>query len=161
MIRPLHSAQRQTLLLLAAFGLLPLHAQKWIPPTPEELSMTEQQGAPGADAVILFQEEITDDDNLTFTFHNRIKVLKLGGEDLGRITLDSVLPSSGNHDVIRNFAARTIHPDNTVIPMTAAPTQEIVTGPGGKTIRNIYQLPQPSVGSILEYQYTVQLENHL
>src|ERR1039458_8925086 len=53
-----------SLLLLVAPGVLPLRAQKWIAPTPEELSMTEQKGAPGADAVFFFHEEITDDDKI-------------------------------------------------------------------------------------------------
>src|ERR1035438_1099286 len=65
------SSQLLVLLLLVALGVLPLRAQKWIAPTPEELSMTEQKGAPSADAVFLFHEEITDDDNLTFTYLHR------------------------------------------------------------------------------------------
>jgi transglutaminase-like putative cysteine protease len=155
------SSQLLVLLLLVALGVLPLRAQKWIAPTPEELSMTGQKGAPSADAVFLFHEEITDDDNLTFTYHNRIKILKPGGEDLARVVLNSVLPTNGNDDTIRSFAGRTIHSDGTVISMTQAPDQKVITGPNGKTIQKTFQLPEPEVGSILEYRYTIHLENHL
>lgn len=155
------SARCPALFLIGAFGLLSSHAQKWTPPTAEETSMTEQNGAPGADAVILFHEQITDDDSLTTTFHERIKILKLGGESLGRVTLDSILPSNGKYDIVSKFAARTIHSDGSVLKMTAAPTQEVVTGRDGKTIHKIYQLPEPNVGSILEYEYTIQLGEHL
>jgi hypothetical protein len=36
-------------------------AQQWTAPTAEELSMTSQPEVPGAAAVYLFKEEITDD----------------------------------------------------------------------------------------------------
>lgn len=64
--------------LAIVFGSFHADAQKqrWTVPTPEELSMTEQTGAPGAAAVILYHEEVTDDDKGTFSFYNRIKILK-------------------------------------------------------------------------------------
>jgi hypothetical protein len=58
---------------------------KWTAPTPEELSMTEQSGAPGAPAVILYHEEVTDDNKGTVAFYNRIKILKQEATDAARV----------------------------------------------------------------------------
>ena len=134
---------------------------KWTAPTSEELSMTEQSGAPGAAAVILYHEEVTDDNNGTVTFYNRIKVLKQEATDAARIKLRSVAPASGYGTEVDYFAGRTIHHDGTVVPMTEPPQEAILQPPGEKIFERTYELPQPEVGSILEYRYTIQLERHV
>ena len=147
--------------LLTIFGAVQTQAQKWTTPTPEELSMTEQSGAPDADAVFLYHEDITDDNNGTSQIHNRVKILKPGGDTLARIVLQSFLPTSGYGSKVSSFAGRTIHPDGTVVLMTEKPEEEIFQRPNGKSVRSTYHLPQPEVGSILEYRYTIQLDNHI
>jgi len=155
-----HSQLLVSLLLVAA-GVLPLRAQEWIAPTPEELSMTEQKGAPGADAVYLFHEEVTDDDRHTDTLYYRIKILKPGGAELARVVLNSVLPVSGYDHTLLAFAGRTIHSDGTVIAMSEGTAEQKFTGAGGKAVQKTYHLPEPEVGSILEYRYTFQLQDHV
>lgn len=123
--------------------------------------MTEQKGAPGAAAVILYYEEVTDDDKGTFNFYNRIKILKEDGAKAATIKLRSALPTSGYSSEVQEFAGRTIHPDGTEVPMTEAPQEETLQLPNGKIIEKTYKLPQPEVGSILEYRYTIQLEHHV
>ncbi|NYF78912.1 DUF3857 domain-containing protein [Granulicella arctica] len=146
-------------LLIALSGV---HAQKWTQPTPEELSMTEQKGAPEGDAVYLYHEEVTDDNEATFSYYNRIKILKDKGLKLAEIKLYSTERTDGMGTSVRSFSARTIHADGTVIPMTQPATDEIVAqAKDWKRIRKIYKLPQPTVGSILEYRYTFELHNHL
>jgi hypothetical protein len=149
------------LFLLAAFGAVQTRAQKWTTPTPEELSMTEQSSAPDADAVFLYHEDITDDNDGTSRIYNRVKILRPGGDTLARIVLQSFLPTSGNGSKVSSFAGRTIHADGTVVLMTEKPEEEIFQRPNGKSVRSTYHLPQPEVGSILEYRYTIQLENHI
>ncbi len=99
------------LFLMAICGAVPTQAQKWTAPTPEELSMTQQAGAPDADAVFLDHEEITDDDEQTFSVYNRVKILKPGGDSLARLVLSSSLPSSGFGSIVGSIVGRTIHPD--------------------------------------------------
>ena len=64
-------------LLLVSVLIAPLAraAATWKQPTAEELSMTSQPEVPGAPAVILYHEEITDDSRPAWTFYSRIKIL--------------------------------------------------------------------------------------
>ena len=61
------------LIFLTAFTSI-AHAQ-WTPPTDEELKMTSQPEVPGAAAVYLFKEEITDDKLHMWSKYVRLKVL--------------------------------------------------------------------------------------
>ncbi len=62
------------------------HAQ-WTVPTPEELSMTSQPEVPGAAAVYLFREEITEDNLHMFSIYVRLKVLTERGKDYANVEL--------------------------------------------------------------------------
>src|ERR1700723_780916 len=59
--------------------------QQWIPPTPEELSMTTQPQVPGASAVYLNREESTDDKLHMFSIYVRLKVLNERGKEFGNV----------------------------------------------------------------------------
>jgi hypothetical protein len=144
------------------WGSITAHAQKWqwTPPTPDELSMTDQSGAPGAAAVVLYHEEVTDDNKGTYVFYNRIKILKQEATDAATIKLRSIAPASGYGADVVDFSGRTIHPDGTVFPITEPPQKETLQLPDRRVIEETYKLPQPEVGSILEYRYTIQLERH-
>lgn len=150
-------------LIPVTLGPTAAHAQKqqWTPPTSEELSMTEESGAPGVAAVILYHEEVNDDNNKTYTFYTRIKILKQEGTDAATIKLRTFAPASGYGSDVSNFAGRTIHSDGTVIAMTEPPHEETIQLPHEKIIERTYKLPQPEIGSILEYRYTIQLEHHV
>lgn len=123
--------------------------------------MTEQNGAPGAAAVILYYEEVTDDDRETFSYYNRIKILKEYGAKAATIKVRSALLMSEYSSEVKEFAGRTIHRDGTEVPMTEPPQVETLQLPEGKIIEKTYKLPQPEVGSILEYRYTIQLLRHV
>ena len=123
--------------------------------------MTDQRGAPGAAAVILYHEEITDDDKGTISFYNRIKILRQDGLKAATIKLLTTQPASGYGEEVQSFAGRTIHGDGTIVPMSDPPQDETIRAQNEKVIEKTYKLPQPDVGSILEYRYTFQLQNHL
>ena len=135
-------------------------AQKWTTPTAEELSMTEQTGAPGVAAVLLDYGEWTDDNQQTFTFYNRIKILKESALKAATIKLRSA-PNAEYGSRVRSFEGRTIQPDGTVISMTDPPADETITYPNVKIVERTYQLPAAEVGSILEYRYTIALDHHV
>lgn len=131
-----------------------LHAQ-FKPPTPEELSMTADPKAPGADAVYLNLEEITNDPLHYQTFYARIKVLTEKGKDLATVEVPYL---RGNFKV-SDVKARTIHSDGKIIPLVGKPDDLLVSKKGDREIgRKVFNLPSVEVGSILEYQYQVDYD---
>ena len=88
-------------------------AQKFQEPTKEELQMTSDPKAPGAPAVYLYREEVTDNGRHFISEYARIKVLT----DLGKEYATVEVPYSGNGAPPR-IDGRTIHADGTVVPLT-------------------------------------------
>jgi hypothetical protein len=124
--------------------------------------MTVQQEVPDADAVYLYREELSDDDEVTFSFYYRIKILQAKGKEQARVVLTSSMDKSGKGSSILSFSGRTIDTDGTIIPMTERPVEDTFIQPlGGKTVRKTYNLPQPKIGSILEYRYTRKISGGL
>jgi len=78
--------------LTAVLALLPrnlLASDDWPKPSAEELSMTSEPKAPGAPAIILYREEITDNANHQFTQYLRIKILTDAGLTWATVELPS------------------------------------------------------------------------
>jgi hypothetical protein len=124
-----------------------LHAQ-FQAPTKEELEMTSDPKAPGADAVYLYREEKTDDNLHYHNYHVRIKVLTEKGKELATVRT----PYERRGFKVRDIQGRTIHPDGTVIPLTAKPSD--LTDVKTKEFQfntMVFTLPSVEVGSILEY----------
>src|ERR1700686_1070609 len=86
-------------LLWSAVPLLS-HAQ-FQAPTPEELKMTSDPKAPGADAVYLYREETEDDPHHFRTVYARIKVLTEKGKELATVQVayhrNFVFNATGNN----------------------------------------------------------------
>jgi hypothetical protein len=142
-------------LILAAFSL-PLAgvAQKFQAPTKEELQMTSDPKAPGASAVFLYREEITDNRNHYVSSYARIKVLT----ELGKEWATVEVPYIHGYMAEPIIEGRTIHSDGTVIPLTGKASDLLVF----KSYKNhvkaaVFNLPSVEVGSILEYKWTIPL----
>jgi hypothetical protein len=121
-------------------------------PTDEELKMTSDPKAPGADAVYL--KVIETDDNVHYyeSFYARIKVLTEKGKELATVELPYVNDESKIS--VKGIKARTIHPDGTIIPLDVEPEDLLVRKVGKvKHGRKVFNLPSVEVGSILEYYY--------
>jgi len=133
-------------------------------PTDQELKMTSDPKAPGAAAVYLNVEEITDDPHSSQSFYARIKVLTEKGKELAIVDLPPYLRGTSK---ITDIKARTIHPDGTVIPLIGKPQDLLVVkGKTGKdeqiqVNRKVFTLPSVEVGSILEYAYTIQNDENI
>jgi hypothetical protein len=151
-------------LCLAAVLLLPiaaplLHAQQWTVPTPEELSMTSIPEVPGAAAVYLNREQITEDDLHMFSYYERIKVLTEKGKDSANVELKYYSGDGGT--TIDAIEGRTIHPDGTVIPFTGKPYDKLIVRISGiKQKAKVFTLPAVDVGSILEYRYKIRFDDN-
>jgi hypothetical protein len=149
-------------------------------PTDEELKMTADPKAPGADAVYLYREE-TQDDNIGFrSVYERIKVLTEKGKELATVrvayqqhfsygdrTGDRDAENRANyvdrmsgHMEVAAISGRTIHSDGTVIPLTTTAADLTDVKQGANQINtSTFNLPSVEVGSILEYRYQLRIDH--
>jgi hypothetical protein len=148
------------LLLVLTFPVL-LRAQ-FQEPTPDELKMTVDPKAPGAAAVYLNIEEVSNDQYHYRTYYARIKVLTEKGKELATVEVPPVLRSESK---IISIKGRTIHSDGTIIPLAGKPEDLLVfktkdrNGDATQVSRKVFNLPSVEVGSILEYSYQIQWDD--
>ncbi len=143
---------RKALLLLAIASPSLLLAQ-FQQPTEEELKMTADPKAPGAAAVYLYQEQITDDANHFLSYYDRIKVLTEKGKELATIRI----PYNHGVDSVTDIQGRTIHADGTIIPLSAKPADLMDYKAKNFQVNTVvFTLPGVEVGSILEYRLKVR-----
>jgi hypothetical protein len=134
----------------------PAFAEQWTQPTPEELSMTSQPGAPNASAVILFHEETADDNLRMHSEYVRIKVLT----EKGKEHADIEIPYLGRLFTITDAAGRTIHSDGTIIPFTGKPYEKTIVKSNDFSYKaKVFTLPDVQVGSIIEFRYKLRYED--
>jgi hypothetical protein len=143
---------RPVLLLLALAAPALLRAQ-FQEPTLEELKMTSDPKAPGAAAVYLYREEITDDATHSFSLYERIKVLTEKGKELATIHL----PYLYGVDSVTDIQGRTIHADGQIVLLTAKPSDLMGFKASDFQVNQvIFTLPSVEVGSILEYRLKIR-----
>jgi Domain of Unknown Function with PDB structure (DUF3857)/Transglutaminase-like superfamily len=141
-------------------GSITASAQKWTDPTPEELSMTSQPEVPGAGAVYLFREEMTDDQLHVFSIYVRLKVLTEKGKDYANVEINYANRSDGSGTSITDVAGRTIHPDGKVIPYTGKPYDKLIEQTQDEKHKaKVFTLPDVDVGSIIEYRYSIRYDD--
>jgi len=147
---------RKILLVLAVASPAILFAQLQ-QPTPDELKMTADPKAPGADAVILNLEEISNDPLHFHSHYVRIKVLTEKGKNLATVEI----PYESRNYKIADIKGRTIHSDGTVIPLTGKP-EDLLSAKSGdlQFSRKVFTLPSVEVGSILEYRYELNYDDN-
>jgi hypothetical protein len=137
------------------------HAQHWIQPTPEELSMTSQPEVPGAAAVYLYREQTTDDHLHSFSTYVRLKVLSERGKEYGNVELPFSKREDGAGMSVENIEGRTIHPDGTIIPFSGKPYQKLIEKTkDAKYMAKVFSLPEVEVGSIIEYRFNQRMDDN-
>jgi Domain of Unknown Function with PDB structure (DUF3857)/Transglutaminase-like superfamily len=143
---------RSTVLILALAAPLLAFAQ-FQAPSPDELKMTSDPKAPGADAVYLYREEITDDTLHFHSYYVRIKVLTEKGKELATVHI----PYEHGQFKVTDIQGRTIHSDGTIIPLTVKAT-DLMEFKAGTFQENamVFTLPSVEVGSILEYRLEIR-----
>jgi hypothetical protein len=126
-------------------------------PTPDELKLTADPKAPGASAVYLYREEVTDGEKETRTTYERIKILTEKGMELATVHI----PYEVKIDKITEVQGRTIHADGTIVPLTAKPDDLVDFKTKGLQIdTKVFTLPSVEVGSILEYRVRIHTEQY-
>ena len=128
----------------------------WKPISPEELRMTSMPEAPGAPAVILYRQ-VDRDDGRTPHEDNyvRIKVLTEEGRKYANVEIPFFKDSGNVHGV----KARSVRPDGSVAAFDGRVTEQtIVKAKGLKYLAKTFNLPDVQVGSVIEYRYTLDLQ---
>lgn len=124
--------------------------------------MTSDPKAPGAAAVYLNIQEITDDPLHYHTFYARIKVLQEKGKELATVELPYLRGDSKVTDV----RGRTIHSDGSVIPLAGKPDDLLISktkdskGDDRTIGKRVFTLPSVEVGSIIEYTYALRYDDN-
>jgi Domain of Unknown Function with PDB structure (DUF3857)/Transglutaminase-like superfamily len=127
-------------------------------PSKEELQMTADPKAPGADAVYFYREETTDDTLHFHGYYERIKVLTEKGKEMATIRI----PYEHGDFKVADIRGRTIHSDGTVIPLTARPSDLVDVKTRNYQINTmVFTLPSVEVGSILEYRLQIRYADNL
>jgi hypothetical protein len=121
--------------------------------TAEELKMTSDPKAPGADAVFLYREETDLGRDSTEVYYVRIKVLMEKGKEMATVHW----PYVHGYTKIQKIEGRTIHADGTIFPLSVKPEDLVeVKGKGVQLNSVVFTLPNVEVGSILEYRLKLQ-----
>ena len=141
-------------LKLSAFLLLSAATQlfaydDWLPITPEDQKITSAS-ANGADAIILYHEEVSDDNARHRNVYMRIKILSEKGKNQANVEI----PYDATYIGISDVRGRTVAPEGTVTPFTGKVFDTtVVKGAGIKFRAKTFSLPNVQVGSIIEWKY--------
>jgi transglutaminase-like putative cysteine protease len=147
---PLRIATLFSCFILSLIALPTIHAQEFGPPSPDELSITSVPEQPGAPAVILFHDEICDDNLHYCSVYKRIKILTEAGiQKYSDISLYSYRGFA-----VADVRARTVHVDGKIVNFEGKPFDKIVyKGHGVRLNVKSFSVPDVQVGSIIEYRY--------
>jgi len=139
--------------LLSIAASAPLLSAQFQEPTPDELKMTSDPKAPGAAAVYLYREEITDNERNVRSTYARIKVLTERGKELATVHI----PYMQGVFTANKIEGRTIHADGTIVPLTVKPEDVMAYKTKYFQLDTlVFNLPSVEVGSILEYRVEIQ-----
>lgn len=155
-----NSPKRLWIILFACSALLaqPTRAADWPPIVPAELAMKDNPAEPGADAMILYREQLADATQSFETLYYRIKIFTKEGEK----NADVEIPFVKGAEDIKDFHGRTIHPDGQVTEFEGKALEKVVIRAGSiKVIEKTMNLPDVTPGSIIEYRYKIQKDSDL
>jgi len=125
--------------------------------SPDDLTMTSEPKAPGAPAIILYRQVDRDDHNNYGTHEDNYVRIKILTEE-GRKYADIEIPFSRDRGTVSDIKARTIRPDGSVVNYDGKVYEKtIVKAKGVKYLAKTFTLPAVQVGSIIEYLYTMYL----
>jgi transglutaminase-like putative cysteine protease len=144
---------RFAIVFLAALSFATASRAQFTQPSRDELQMTSDSKAPGAAAIYLYREEITDDRSHFVSLYARMKVLTEKGKDIATVTL----PYQRGAETIAEIDGRTIHSDGSIVPLTAQPA-DLMDFKVKRLQENtvVFSLPDVQVGSILEYRLKIR-----
>lgn len=144
-------------------GVRPASADEWQPITQEELKMTGLPEAPGVPAAILYKQVDRNDAGMqrgrgaSEYYYVRIKIFSEEGRKYANVEIPFLKQKTG----ISTIRARTIKPDGTITNFDGKVYEEVVQKTKEKKyLAKKFTLPDVQVGSIIEYHYTMDLEDN-
>ncbi len=157
---------RRLLLIVFCFCLTAVSAalpndnkpdQTWLPVTPQDWQIKEVPYNPGAPAIQLYFSYYKDDNENFVSVYRRIKILTEAGRKYADASIE-IEPEQS----LQKLMARTVHADGTISEFKGKPFDKIAWKIRGvKRVTKTFAFPDVTVGSIIEYMYTVTLPQHI
>lgn len=142
------------LALAIVLGLaLPATAQKaWPPISPEEMAMKDCPEQPGADAVWLYREVLTDHEDFKTTIFKRLKILTDAGRDHANIEIPYY---KGSQDV-EDIEVRVVPPRGEPRPFTGQIFDKMaIRFRRFRVALKTFAVPDVVPGTIIEFRYRI------
>ncbi len=136
----------------ALAGARPAPAQTWPALTPEEKAMTDCPQLPGADAIWLYREELTDHENFETKIFKRLKILKDSGRDHANIEIAYY----AGRTKVDGLEIRHIPPQGEPVPFRGQVFDK--TALRYRRFRvavKTFAVPDVVVGSIIEFRFRI------
>ena len=134
---------------------------EWQPIDPADLKMTSEPKAPGAPAIYLYRQVDRKDATRASTEYNyvRIKILNEEGRQYANVEIPYYRQDASVN--ISNIRARSIRPDGTVTNFDGKVYDKTIEKTKGTKIRaKTFTIPDVQVGSIVEYHFNYDFEDH-
>lgn len=127
--------------------------EQWLPITQQDLQMNSVPGSPDAPAVQLYYSYYKDEDHSFIFIYRRIRILR----EAGKKYADAHIEIDPGQE-LKELQARTIHPDGSIVNFNEKVFDKVLYQRRGvKVVAKSFTLPDVTVGSIIEYRYTVSL----
>lgn len=144
--------------LLLGLGPAARATTGWLPISPQDLAMKDNPKQPGADAMILYREDVVDASKVhvggdTDEEYYRIKIFTQKGTDQGHVEVDFVK----EWEDVSHVAGRTIRPDGSIVNFDGKVLETTVVKTGGiRVLAKTFTLPDVTPGCIIEYKFQKQ-----
>jgi len=139
-----------------------VHADDWLPVSPDDLALKDNPVSPGSDAMVLYRDSAVDASGATQggdqdEEYVRIKIFTQAGVQKGDVEIEFLKAENDVKDV----RGRTIHPDGSIVDFSGKVLEkEVVKSSGIRILAKTFSLPDVQPGSIIEYKYRIQGNPH-
>ena len=133
-------------------------AEDWQPIAPEDLKLKDNPKQAGADAMVLYRQVDVDARNASVNNYLRVKIFTTQGVTQNA---DVEIPYNKAQESVQGVHGRTIQPDGSITEFDGKTfDKEIVKGSGIKYLAKTFTMPKVQPGSIIEYKYREQYDDH-
>jgi len=130
----------------------------WLPVSPEDLTLKDNPKQPGANAMILYREDVVNAAHVhvggdTVEEYMRIKIFTQEGTKEGHVEI----PFVKENENVSYIAGRTIRPDGTIVNFDGQAQETTVLKQSGlRVLVKSFTLPDVQPGCIIEYRYQLE-----
>jgi hypothetical protein len=151
-------ALRFSLFLISLVASCSVFAQQrdWLPITQQDWQVKDDPSNPGAAAIQLYYSFYQNDNDLFVSIYRRIKILRQAALGAGSKYVAPEIEILRRDASVKEFAARTIHPDGTIIDFKDKLFEKTLYKRRGIKIQaRTFTFPDVTVGSIVEYRIKI------